>query len=187
MPTGSAPPLARAGRGPAPMNRGLAAPMQTAGDPNSPRGLQAFARHLASEASAVHDMTGTNARRWKLISRTKSYEAWVIAWPPGGKIDLHDHGDSEGAIVAVTGSLLETAVVNGPPGSVETITRLIPSGASLHLGPGHIHGVVNAGSTTAVSVHVYAPRLTLMTRYTVVGGVLTPHESVLSDMGEAIS
>ena len=126
MLTSSAPPLARAGRGPAPMNRGLAAPMQAAGDPNSPRGLQAFARRLASESPWVHDMTGTSARRWKLITRTESYEAWVIVLAARGKIDLHDHGGSEGAIVAVSGSLLETAVVSGPPGSVETVTRLIP-------------------------------------------------------------
>lgn len=187
MLTGSAPPLARAGRGPAPMNRGLAAPMQAAGDPNSPRGLQAFARRLAAETPSVDDMTGTSKRRWKLITRTESYEAWVIAWPPGGKIDLHDHGESQGAIVTVEGSLSETAVVGGSPGNVDTVSRLIRSGESLYLRRGHIHGVVNAGATTAVSVHVYAPRLTLMTSYTVVDGILTPRESVRCDIGEAIS
>ena len=101
---------------------GLPHPCRPWGIRTAPR-PQAFARRLASESPSVHDMTGTSARRWKLITRTESYEAWVIVWPPGGKIDLHDHGGSEGAIVVVSGSLLETAVVAVHPVASRRSTR----------------------------------------------------------------
>lgn len=48
------------------------------------------------------------ARSFELIARTPTYEAWVIAWPTGGGIELHDHGGSSGAFYVVSGELDET-------------------------------------------------------------------------------
>src|SRR4051794_27854599 len=35
-------------------------------------------------------------RGYALLLRTDAYEAWLIAWAPGGSLDLHDHGGSTG-------------------------------------------------------------------------------------------
>jgi hypothetical protein len=29
-------------------------------------------------------------RTWELVLTTASIEVWIISWPPGGSIDLHD-------------------------------------------------------------------------------------------------
>jgi len=134
------------------------------------------------------------SRRWQLIRRTEAFEAWVIAWPPGGEIDLHDHGDSEGAVATVTGALMETAVVGRtdapaigrPIGRVETTNRVIPAGGSISFETGHVHGIVNVTDRTSVSVHVYAPRLTRMTQYRIVDGILAAEGTVRCDLGEAM-
>jgi hypothetical protein len=140
-------------------------------------------------------MTGLTSRRWQVIRRTETFEAWVIWWPPGGEIDLHDHGESAGAVTTVTGALMETAVVGppqGPPAAglptrrVTTSSCVIPEGGSLSFGAGHVHGMVNITNATAISVHVYAPRLTRMTQYRVIDGILDAQETVRCDLGEAL-
>jgi hypothetical protein len=192
---GSAPRLTTGFQGPTPTNRGLATPPQVAGVPSHPRDLQALAQLLAPLASSVPGMSGLTSRRWAIIRRTEAFEAWVIWWPPGGEIDLHDHGDSAGAVTAVTGALMETAVVNpsNGPSAIELPTRrvttstcVIPEGGSLSFGPGHVHGIVNITDATAISVHVYAPRLTRMTQYRVIDGILDAQETVRCDLGEAL-
>ena len=42
-------------------------------------------------------------RRYQRILATPAYEAWVICWPVGGSLDLHDHGGSAGAFTVVSG------------------------------------------------------------------------------------
>jgi len=29
-------------------------------------------------------------RSWRLMARTRDFDAWLIAWPKGGKVELHD-------------------------------------------------------------------------------------------------
>jgi hypothetical protein len=140
-------------------------------------------------------MTRLTGRRWEIIRRTEAFEAWVIGWPPGGEIELHDHGESFGAVFTVTGSLMETSVISRPAGdstpgtslgSVSTSLCVLPAGTSLVFGTGHIHGISNVTETTAVSVHVYSPRLTRMTPYQIVDGNLTAQDTVRCDLGEAM-
>src|SRR5580700_2798663 len=85
--------------------------------------LQAVAEGLATLARGWTGMVGATRRRWQLLAAAPSFEAWVIGWPPGGTIELHDHGDSAGAVVVVDGELVETLVTHQIDGSVTTTTR----------------------------------------------------------------
>jgi Cysteine dioxygenase type I len=38
-----------------------------------------------------------------LAAIAAGHEAWVICWPSGGLLDLHDHGGSAGAFSVVSG------------------------------------------------------------------------------------
>ena len=60
-------------------------------------------------APAVHwpGALEVQERSWKLVARTPDFDAWLIAWPSGGKVELHDHGDSSGAVSVIAGTLVE--------------------------------------------------------------------------------
>ena len=49
-------------------------------------------------------------RRYQRVLATPDYEAWVICWPSGGSLDLHDHGGSAGAFSVVSGELDEATI-----------------------------------------------------------------------------
>ncbi|MCZ7429677.1 cysteine dioxygenase family protein [Micromonospora sp. WMMA1949] len=95
------------------------------------------------------------------------HEVWALSWLPGQGTDLHDHGGSAGAFLVVAGVLTEETVGGG---------RLRPhrlaAGAGRRFGARHVHRVANRGDVPAVSVHVYRPALTRMTRYHLVAGRL---------------
>ena len=111
----------------------------------------------------------------------------MIGWAPGGTIELHDHGDSGGAVVVAGGELLETLVTDRGDGSVTTATRRMATGTSWTMASGHVHDIVNDGSAPAVSVHVYAPRLTSMTHYRLDHGALLTERTVHYRLGELVS
>src|SRR5215204_3599638 len=48
-----------------------------------------------------------DVRRWGLVAATDEYEAWVIAWPAGTGLAMHDHDGSRAAVAVVSGSLRE--------------------------------------------------------------------------------
>ncbi len=52
-------------------------------------------------------------RRYRRLLATPTYEAWVICWPSGESLDLHDHGGSAGAFSVVAGELDEAAIEEG--------------------------------------------------------------------------
>jgi predicted metal-dependent enzyme (double-stranded beta helix superfamily) len=95
------------------------------------------------------------------------HEAWLITWMPGQATEVHDHGGSAGAIAVLSGWLHET--VAGEQGQVGA--WLGPRSVRA-FAPDHVHQVANISDSPAVSLHVYAPRLHTMTRYTVVDGGL---------------
>jgi len=105
--------------------------------------------------------------RWytRLVA-ADDHEAWLLTWLPGQATDLHDHGGSAGAFTVLQGRLTEQTV------DVRLTGRGYGPGATRHFGPHHVHRMVNAGTVPAVSVHVYSPALTRMTRYELVDGVL---------------
>lgn len=152
-----------------------------------PDQLLTIALGLAARAPSWPGMAQPSCRNWELMVASATVEAWVIAWPPGGSVELHDHGGSAGAVVVATGELVETSVVAQPPGGVALRTNRIGVGRSLQFAGSHVHDIVNTGKTPAISVHVYAPRLTSMTYYQLTEGSLEAGTTVRYRLGEAVA
>lgn len=159
-----------------PVPRALAWPSDAVGDDGhehvGPEEVLAIAVALASRAQSWPGMTRPTRRCWDLMMATDHLEAWVIAWPSNGAIELHDHGGSSGAVVVAAGELVETSIVSLPSGGAAPRTRRLKVGGSIVFPGSHVHDVVNTGPAPALSVHVYSPRLTSMTYYRVTDGVL---------------
>jgi hypothetical protein len=100
-------------------------------------------------------------RRWSRLLVTYSYDAWLIGWPPGTGLDLHDHGGSQGALCVVRGTLDESRLVRGSGGGVAA--RRLTAGTASSFGPHHVHAIHNTSpDIEALSVHVYSPPLSTM-------------------------
>lgn len=99
-------------------------------------------------------------RRYQLFEAADDFEVWVIHWPAGGQLELHDHGGSAGALWVRAGTLVEGAWT----GDQEAHRRL-RAGHGTAFGPSHVHDVVNRGPGPATSVHAYSPPLASMTFY----------------------
>lgn len=97
---------------------------------------------------------------------------WLLSWLPGQGTPLHDHGASAGAFLVVRGALTERVVAARRYRPVRESTAQPTGGRARRFGPHHVHQVTNTGDEPAVSVHVYAPRLTEMGTYAVRGGRL---------------
>ena len=142
----------------------LAPPPAAAALRIAPSTLAATAARLARAAVWKSLTPLTETERWyALLAATDRFEAWVIGWPVGGAIELHDHGGSSGAIHVVRGALeeastnrvLRTPLARARVGEDEVVT----------FGTDHVHDLVNVGDAPALSIHVYAPRLVSMTFY----------------------
>ncbi|MDQ1647793.1 MAG: hypothetical protein QOJ50_3977 [Cryptosporangiaceae bacterium] len=110
------------------------------------------------------------------------HQAWLLSWLPGQRTGLHDHGGAAGGFTVVTGSLREYTVVSGRgPARLLGMTRT--PGRHRLFGEHHIHEVVNDSPEPAVSLHVYTPSLSTMTRYdwTRRGAIATAVESAGAD------
>lgn len=114
--------------------------------------------------------------RWyRRLANEPDFEAWLLTWLPRQGTDLHDHGDSAGAFVVLSGALTEQTVHVDPVSARPLLRgRTLTTGAGRAFGTGHIHQIVNRGSRPAVSLHVYGPALTRMTRYRIEGDRLLP-------------
>jgi hypothetical protein len=129
--------------------------------------LLAIAQQFATSAPEIHEIRNQPERSWVLLAATDLFEAWAIGWPPRGSIELHDHGQSLGAVVVADGELVETSMVPGPHGLATLTTTRLETGSHRRFGPHYIHDLGNDGYNEAVSVHVYGPRLTSMTYYAI--------------------
>lgn len=116
-------------------------------------------------------------RAWRLVAQTPDFDAWLIAWPGGGTIDLHDHGGSRGALHVISGSLVETIPWRDAAGRVTFAQRELQDGVTLGFGAGHVHDVRNESTAHALSLHVYSPALTSMTYYDCLDGRLVPRDA----------
>jgi hypothetical protein len=110
--------------------------------------------------SAQQLPAGTD-RRWVRLLATRSYDAWLIGWPAGSGLGLHDHGDSSAALCIVRGVLDEQHLP--PGGSGRIATRRLVAGDAVAFDAGRVHAVHNASKGDALSVHVYSPPLSTMT------------------------
>ncbi len=115
-------------------------------------------------------------RSWRLVARTPDFDAWLIAWPTGGRVELHDHGASRGALTVLSGTLVETVPHRDEWGRLDLLRCDLQSGVTLRFDHGHVHDVLNEGPETALSLHVYSPALTSMTHFDVAGDQLLARE-----------
>jgi cysteine dioxygenase type I len=130
--------------------------------------------HLATAAAYAADPARwpvaprfSPVERWYTrLAVADDHEVWLLSWLPGQGTDLHDHGGSAGAFHVVRGALTEETV--GDPAGAEPArihARELGEGAGRRFGSRHIHRITNHSGRPAVSVHVYGPALTSMTRY----------------------
>ena len=124
--------------------------------------LLRVARQLASTEArwrpyVVHDPA---ERRPVRLVVTDTYEAWIIGWTEGQRVDLHDHGDAAGALVVAEGTLTETILDDG-----ELRVRDLHAGTEVGLPSGLVHEVVATSAAPTTSIHVYSPPLTTMRFY----------------------
>jgi Cysteine dioxygenase type I len=141
------------------------APARTLGsagiDRFSPDQLLRTARLFASDpelATLVDHQSGE--RRWVELDSSPYLQIWLLSWPAGTGTGWHDHGESAGAFLTVSGTLGEQSSHGH-----RHIRRTLTVGQGRTFTPNHIHNVFNVGLEPALSVHLYAPRLKRMTRY----------------------
>jgi quercetin dioxygenase-like cupin family protein len=106
-------------------------------------------------SGASHLVPAGSERRWALALEADSYEAWVIAWPAGSGLAMHDHDGSAACVYVVNGSLRERFV----DADGEVAVRWMNAGETFLLPHDHAHEMINLDSDEVVSVHVYSPRL----------------------------
>jgi hypothetical protein len=95
-------------------------------------------------------------------------EIWLLSWLPGQGTALHDHGSSSGAFAVAQGTVFERVVTAGRRGRrARELGADLVTGRVRMFGPHYVHQVRNASAEPAVSVHVYAPRLSVMNTYVV--------------------
>jgi quercetin dioxygenase-like cupin family protein len=117
--------------------------------------LATIARGLASASSPWRE--AGRERVFERILCTETYDAWLIGWPPGSSVGLHDHDDAGAAICVVDGELVEIR-----PTRRASSAWHLRAGQSVTVDPGVVHDVANRSSLPATSVHVYSPPLTRM-------------------------
>jgi hypothetical protein len=136
-------------------------------------------------APAVHwpGALDVTRRSWRLVARTPDFDAWLIAWPSGGRVELHDHGPSIGAVSVISGTLVEAVPWRDDTGRLSLERHELHAGSTLGFRAGHIHDVTNESDGHALSLHVYSPALTSMTFYEVAGRQLVVREVAWTDDG----
>lgn len=141
------------------------APAPALGSPGidrfSPAQLLRTARLFASDP-ALPAMVGPDSgeSHWVKLDSNPYLQIWLLSWPAGTHNGWHDHGESAGAFQIVSGTLLEQT---SPDHRQQN--RTFGAGQGRSFEQHHIHHLANVGLHAAVSVHVYAPRLTALTRY----------------------
>lgn len=106
------------------------------------------------------------SERWyHRLAVAGDHEVWLLTWLPGQGTDLHDHGGSAGAFHVFAGTLTEDTVATPAGSAPRIVSHDLGEGAGRRFGAHHIHRVVNRSTRPAVSIHVYGPALTSMTRY----------------------
>ena len=78
--------------------------------------LLEVARELSRSLEPWPGADAPAERCWRIVEVTDCFEAWEVAWPVGGAIEFHDHGDSSGVVVVTSGRLVETSLRVGPDG-----------------------------------------------------------------------
>jgi len=110
-------------------------------------------------------------RTYDLLHSNDLFEVWVIHWPQGGHLELHDHGGSSGAFWVVDGTLEECHFRPGRDHG-RFAHRCHAASSGVGFDARYVHDVVNGGQTPATSVHAYSPPMTSMNFYRCEGASL---------------
>lgn len=160
-------------------------PTPRPGWPTSRRGLGPIALLDLAREMAGHTTRWVDAhpeplveRSYELLEVTNDVEVWVIHWPTGGHLQLHDHGGSSGAFWVVGGALEE-----GYAAEDRSLRRRhVAAGNGAAFGPRYVHDVRNGGMQPATSVHAYSPPMPGMTFYrNAPGGLVAERTEYRSD------
>jgi quercetin dioxygenase-like cupin family protein len=129
----------------------------------SPDQLLRMARLCASDPALMSMVDPRDEEaRWIELESSAHHHIWLLSWPTGTFNGWHDHGESAGAFQVLRGTLLEQTSANHRRGF-----RTVVAGEGRCFESNHIHHLANVRAGTALSVHVYAPRLTATTRYAI--------------------
>jgi hypothetical protein len=90
-------------------------------------------------------------RRWRRIAETPEYDAWLIAWGASSGIDLHDHGDSTGAIHVLHGALVERSRDRAEREDVPLDARKLRARGTFLVAATRVHEVRNPSRVDAVA------------------------------------
>lgn len=106
----------------------------------------------------------TDGRWFTRIHGDERLDIWLISWVPGHATELHDHGDSLGALTVLSGSLDEFHW-----DGAQLAQRRLNAGDQASFSRGWVHDVVWAPSDPGptLSVHAYSPPLAEMSYYDV--------------------
>jgi len=144
--------------------------------------LTALTRRYAAEVRAGrHGYVVDPVRRWyKLLRSDATVDVWLITWSTEQATELHDHGDSLGALTVVGGALTED---RWEPGQPALRRRRLSAGRTVGFDRGHVHEVSNPAVRPAVSVHAYSPPLTAMSYYSLDGAELRRTRTAYPEQG----
>jgi predicted metal-dependent enzyme (double-stranded beta helix superfamily) len=126
--------------------------------------LTALTRRYAAEVrEGRHRVVVDPHQRWyNLLRSDDTVDVWLITWATEQFAELHDHGESLGALTVVRGGLAEDRWV---PGRHALANRRLSADRTVGFGRGYVHEVSNPAAEAAVSVHAYSPPLTRMSYY----------------------
>ncbi len=100
-------------------------------------------------------------RRYRLMLDDDRLDIWVLSWMPGQSTGYHDHGNSNVALAAVQGCVLERQIRVGSA----SLERELRPGV-VQPGPaGYIHSVAHHAGAPAVTLHAYSPPLVQVGQY----------------------
>ena len=140
------------------------APVPAAPTRLDPAELTELTRRYAAEVrDGLHEVRVDPQRRWyNLLRSDGAVDVWLITWATEQFAELHDHGDSLGALTVVRGALAEDRWAGSRAG---LRNRRLTAGRTAAFGRGYVHEVSNPALEPAVSVHAYSPPLTEMNYY----------------------
>jgi rhodanese-related sulfurtransferase/mannose-6-phosphate isomerase-like protein (cupin superfamily) len=136
------------------------------------KGPEELAKIVSSFASSdgwIDKVRLNSQQRWyERLYKGLDYDIWAISWMPEQSTGFHDHGESSGAFIVVTGVLEEHRPDEQP--------LLLHPGDTRAFGSDYAHDVRNASIAPAVSIHAYSPPLSEMNKFELDGSLLIPRE-----------
>lgn len=127
--------------------------------------LEAYVHELAGrpELWIGHIKHERSQRVYEELFSDEYVTAWLICWMEDHDTGFHDHDISCGAVAVVSGCVREERLtLDGLP-----TNEVVRAGESFNFTAADIHRVRHAGSTPAVTLHVYSPPLLTMGAYVV--------------------